>query len=259
MEETIFPFKFYLHKEVAKTKNLMAELFFDEHIEEIRQRLFQSCFFIFCILLLSFVNIKAIVQLLEVPVTSVKFFQSSPGEYFVSTLKISLYTSLVFCIPGLLSQLLFFLLPGLTSREKKMTLGLLVSSCFLLFLGFLFSYYVLIPAALNFLIGYSLDVLEPLWSFDEYFSFVLVLFLSTGLVFQIPVIQVTLSFLRLMTGQKMLSLWKQVLLSSTILGAILTPSADPLTQVLLSVAVFLLYVVGSFFAIFFSKSLPVEG
>jgi sec-independent protein translocase protein TatC len=257
MKEKVFPFKFYLHKEIAKTKNLITELFFDEHIEEIRQRLFQSCFLIIFIMLIAFINIKTIVQIIEVPVTYVKFFQSSPGEYFVSTLKITLYTGLLFSIPGLLSQIIFFLLPGLTIKEKKVTLGLLITSCFLLFLGLIFSYYILIPAALNFFISYSSDVIEPLWSFNEYFSFILVLFISTGLMFQIPVIQIILSFSHLITGEKMLSLWKYVLLSSTVIGAVLTPSADPLTQVLLSGAVFLLYLLGSVFAIFFTKSMLV--
>jgi sec-independent protein translocase protein TatC len=257
MKKKVFPFKFCLHNEIAKNKNLITELFFDEHIEEIRQRLFQSCFLILFIMIGAFINIKSIVQIIEVPVTYVKFFQSSPGEYFVSTLKITLYTGLLFSIPGLLSQFLFFLLPGLTTKEKQITLGLLITSCFLLFLGLIFSYWILIPAALNFFISYSSDVIEPLWSFDEYFSFILVLFISTGLTFQIPVVQIILSFSRILTGKKMLSLWKYVLLSSTIVGAILTPSADPLTQVLLSGAIFLLYLVGSFFAIFFTKSMSV--
>lgn len=248
-------FKFYLHDEMAQTKNLVTELFFDEHIEEIRQRLFQSFFLIFFIMLIAFLNIKTIVEIIEVPITYVKFFQNSPGEYFVSTLKIALYTGLLFSIPGLLSQIILFLLPGLTKKEKKITLGLLISSCVLLFLGLIFSYYVLIPAALNFFISYSSDVIEPLWSFNEYFSFILVLFISTGIVFQIPIVQIILSFSNLITGEKMLSLWRYVLLSSTILGAVLTPSADPFTQLLLSAAVFLLYLVGSFFAIYFTKSM----
>ena len=77
MKEKVFPFKFYLHKEIAKTKNLITELFFDEHIEEIRQRLFQSCFLIIFIMLIAFINIKTIVQIIEVPVTYVKFFEKT--------------------------------------------------------------------------------------------------------------------------------------------------------------------------------------
>jgi sec-independent protein translocase protein TatC len=146
-------------------------------------------------------------------------------------------------------------LPGLTSREKNLIVGLLLSSVLLFLFGLIFSYFVLIPAALKFFINYSIDVIEPLWSFDEYFSFILVLFLSTGIIFQLPVLQVMLSFSKIMTGKKMLELWKYVLLLSTVVGAVLTPSADPFTQLLLSSAVFFLYLCGSFSAIFLSKSI----
>lgn len=258
MKKKVFPFQFYLDSEYAQSKTLLTELFFDEHIEEIRQRLFQSLVFIFVLIFLAFFHVKTIVQILEMPVSYVKFFQSSPGEYFLSTLKITLYTGLLFSIPGLFSQLIFFLLPGLTKKEKKITFSLLLTSCFLIFLSLFFSYYILIPAALNFFIGYSLDVIEPLWSFDEYFNFILILFISTGMIFQIPVVQVLLSFTKIITGRKMLSWWKYILLFSTILGAILTPSADPFTQLLLATAVFLLYLLGSFFAIFLQKQFEMK-
>lgn len=256
-KKIVLPFKFSFYTKITETKNLMTELFFDEHIEEIRQRIFQSLFFILSIMLFVFINVKTIVQIIEVPVTFVKFFQSSPGEYFVSTLKISFYCGLLFSIPVILSQIIFFLSPGLTKKERVIVISLLLTSAFLLFLGLNFSYFVLIPAALKFFISYSSDIIEPLWSFDEYFSFVLVLFLSTGIIFQIPIVQVILSFSRIITGEKMLQVWKYVLLFSTILGAVLTPSADPLTQLLLSSAIFALYLVGSFCASFLAKNIYI--
>lgn len=254
MKRNSVPFRFYTCSSISNNKNLVTELFFDEHLEEIRQRCFQSLFIIILFILIAFLEIKEIVKILEVPVQNVRFFQSSPGEYFLSTLKISFYTGLIFSIPVLLNQLIFFLLPGLTSREKKLIIGLLLSSVLLFLTGLIFSYFVLIPAALQFFLNYSVDVIEPLWSFDQYFSFILVLFLSTGIIFQLPVIQVLLSFSKILTGKKMLELWKIVLLLSTVIGAILTPSADPLTQILLSSAVFLLYILGSFVAIFLTES-----
>ena len=253
MKRNSVPFKFYTCSKISNRKNLLTELFFDEHLDEIRQRCFQSIFIIFLFIAFAFFEVKEIVRVLQVPVENVRFFQSSPGEYFLSTLKISFYTGFVFSIPIILSQLIFFLLPGLTSREKKLIIGLLLSSVMLFLGGLIFSYFVLIPAALKFFINYSVDVIEPLWSFDQYFSFILVLFLSTGISFQLPVIQVMLSFSKIITGKKMLELWKYVLLLSTVMGAVLTPSADPLTQLLLSGAVFFLYLIGSCFAIFLTK------
>jgi len=87
-------------------------------------------------------------------------------------------------------------------------------------------------------------VLEPFWSFDQYFEFILVLFYSTGIAFQIPIIQILLGLLNLVSAKQMLGAWRYIILVSTILGAILTPSTDPLTQLLLSLAILMLYLSG---------------
>lgn len=220
------------------------ELPFSEHIEELRQRIF----FVFWIILLltcaAFIEVKSLVKILELPISNVKFFQISPGEYFISTIKISFYTGLLFSSPFIVSQLILFLLPGLTKKETKIILPLLLGSLLLFGLGLAFSYYTLIPAALNFFLNYSEEVLEPFWSFDQYFEFILVLFYSTGLAFQIPIIQILVGLLNIVSANQMLGAWRYIILLSTILGAILTPSTDPLTQLLLSVAILLLYFSG---------------
>ena len=150
----------------------------------------------------------------------------------------------MFTSPFGISQIILFLLPGLTKRETKIILPLLISSLVLFALGIAFSYYTLVPAALNFFLNYSEEVIEPLWSFDQYFEFILVLFYSTGLAFQIPIIQILIGLLNIVSASQMLGAWRYIILLATILGAILTPSTDPLTQLLLSVAILLLYFAG---------------
>ena len=220
------------------------ELPFPEHIEELRQRIFLLFWIILLLTCIAFIEVKDLVKILELPVQNVKFFQLSPGEYFISTIKISFYTGLLFSSPFVVGQLILFLLPGLTKKETKIILPLLLSSLILFGLGLAFSYYTLIPAALNFFLNYSEEVLEPFWSFDQYFEFILVLFYSTGLAFQIPIIQILIGLLNIVSAKQMLGAWRYIILLSTILGAILTPSTDPLTQLLLSLAILLLYFSG---------------
>nr|YP_010516771.1 sec-independent protein translocase-like protein [Haslea pseudostrearia]UXN44553.1 sec-independent protein translocase-like protein [Haslea pseudostrearia] len=224
------------------TKTL--ELPFSEHIEELRQRIFLLFWIIIVLTFVAFIEVKDLVKILELPIQNVKFFQISPGEYFISTIKISFYTGLLFSSPFVIGQLILFLLPGLTKKETKIILPLLVSSLILFGIGLAFSYYTLIPAALNFFLNYSEEVIEPLWSFDQYFEFILVLFYSTGLAFQIPILQILVGLLNILSPKQMLNSWRYVVLISTILGAILTPSTDPLTQLLLSLAILLLYFSG---------------
>ena len=227
-----------------KNTTIVLELPFSEHVEELRQRFLILVTTIICLTGISFIEVKTIVKFLEEPIINVKFFQSSPGEYFLSTVKIAFYTGVLFTGPVIISQIILFLLPGLTKKETKIILPLLVSSLILFGLGITFSYYTLIPAALNFFLNYSEEVIEPFWSFDQYFEFILVLFYSTGIAFQIPIIQILLGLLNIVSARQMLNAWRYIILVATILGAILTPSTDPLTQLLLSLAIMLLYFTG---------------
>jgi sec-independent protein translocase protein TatC len=88
-------------------------------------------------------------------------------------------------------------------------------------------------------------VIEPLWSFSQYCDFILVLFYTTAIAFQIPIFQIILGILGVVSGATMLKLWKYVVLIAVIIGAILTPSTDPITQILLSGAIVLLYFLGA--------------
>ena len=227
-----------------ENRDITLELPVSEHVEELRQRIFHVFWIILLLTCVSFFEVKFLVKILELPVNDVKFFQLSPGEYFFSTVKISFYTGLLFSSPFVIGQLILFLLPGLTKKETKVILPLLLSSLCLFGLGLTFSFYILIPAALNFFLNYSNEVIEPLWSFDQYFEFVLILLYSTGLAFQIPIIQILLGFLNVVSVKQMLNSWRYIILISTIIGAILTPSTDPLTQLLLSSAILLLYLFG---------------
>jgi sec-independent protein translocase protein TatC len=227
-----------------RNTTVTLELPFPEHIEELRQRIFLLFWIILLLTGIAFIEVKDLVKILELPVQNVKFFQISPGEYFISTIKISFYIGLLFSSPFVIGQLILFLLPGLTKKETEIILPLLISSLVLFGLGLAFSYYTLIPAALNFFLNYSEEVLEPFWSFDQYFEFILVLFYSTGLAFQIPILQILIGLLNIVSTKQMLGAWRYIILLSTILGAILTPSTDPLTQLLLSLAILLLYFSG---------------
>ena len=149
---------------------ITLELPFSEHIEELRQRIFLVFGIILLLTCFAFIEVKSLVKILELPINNVKFFQVAPGEYFISTIKISFYTGILFSSPILIGQLILFLLQGLTKKETKVILPLLLSSLILFGLGLAFSYYTLVPAALNFFLNYSEEVLEPFWSFDQYFE-----------------------------------------------------------------------------------------
>jgi len=218
-----------------------TEMSLFDHLEELRQRIFYALIAVAIAIIGCFFKVNWIVKILERPAQDVKFLQLAPGEYFFVSLKVAAYSGILVASPFILYQIIQFVLPGLTRSERRLIGPIVLGSSVLFFVGILFAYGALIPAALNFFIQYGADVVEQLWSIDRYFEFVLLLLFSTGIAFQIPVIQLLLGLTGIVSSRQMLSGWRYVILGAAILGAVLTPSTDPLTQSLLGGAVVGLY------------------
>jgi len=218
-----------------------------EHLEELRERALVSAVAVGALILVCFCFAKDLTIFLEEPVASqgVRFLQLGPGEYFFTTVKVAGYTGLLAGAPVVLYEAIAYVLPGLTLNERK-TLGpIVLGSSVLFYGGIVFAYYVLVPAALKFFVGYADGAVESLWSIDQYFEFVLVLLFSTGLSFQVPVIQLLLGQTGIVSSKQMLSVWRYVVVGSVIAAAVLTPSTDPFTQMLLAVPLMSLYLGGA--------------
>ena len=218
-----------------------VEMSLFDHLEELRMRIFYALIAVAVGMIACFLVVKPLVRWLEVPAQGVNFLQLAPGEFFFVSIKVAGYSGLLVASPFILYQVIQFVLPGLTRRERFLLGPVILGSSVLFFAGIGFSYWALIPAALRFFIAYGSDIVEQAWSIDRYFEFVLLLMFSTGIAFQIPVIQLILGQLGIVSSNQMLKGWRVIVLGSVILGAILTPSTDPLTQSLLAGAVLGLY------------------
>nr|YP_009314126.1 Sec-independent protein translocase component TatC [Izziella formosana]SCW22380.1 Sec-independent protein translocase component TatC [Izziella formosana] len=238
-----------------KTSNNInaKEMSISEHLNELRQRVLTTLLLFGISTFSSFFMLKELTIFLQRPAQGVKFLQLAPGEYFFVSVKIAFYCGVLLCLPIAIYQIIMFILPGLTGTEATIIIPSLMGSVCLFFIGILFGYTVLAPAALTFFINYGADIIEPIWSFEQYFDFILLLLLSTGLAFQIPIIQIFLGFLNVISSGQMISVWKYVIVLATILGAVLTPSTDPFTQLLMAIAIILLYFSGISFLIIFKK------
>tara|TARA_Y100001968_G_scaffold63054_1_gene53782 strand:- start:2355 stop:3089 length:735 start_codon:yes stop_codon:yes gene_type:complete len=217
---------------------------FVDHLEELRQRILKSLIAILIGAGISLLFVKPIVQILEAPAKSIHFLQLAPGEFLFASIKVAGYSGLTFALPFILFQGLKFVLPGLTAKEKKIIAPAVAGSAILFLLGLAFALWVLIPAALKFLVSYGADVVEPLWSIEKYLDFVFLLMLSTGLAFQLPVLQLILGTFGLLRSKKMLAIWRWVVMGAVLAGAVLTPSTDPITMLLLAFAIVTLFLIG---------------
>lgn len=215
-----------------------------DHLEELRQRVLKSLVVVVLAAGLSLVFVRPLVRLLEAPADKIRFLQLAPGEFLFVSIKVAGYAGLAIALPYILYQGLAFVLPGLTQKEQRLLAPALAGSAILFFAGLAFSWWALVPAALKFLISYGADVVEPIWSIERYLDFVLLLMFATGLAFQLPVLQLLLGALGILKWKQMLSAWRWVVMSAALAGAVLTPSTDPITMLLLASAIASLFLIG---------------
>ena len=221
-----------------------VEMTLVDHLEELRSRILRSLLAVVigaagCLLL-----VRPLVRLLEVPAHGIRFLQLAPGEFLFVSLKVAGYAGLTLALPYVLYEGLAFVLPGLTRREQRLVAPAVAGSAVLFVAGLAFAWWALVPAALNFLVSYGADVVEPIWSIERYLDFVLLLMVATALAFQLPVLQLLLAALGVVRAQAMLDAWRWVVVASALAGAVLTPSTDPITMLLLTGAITALYLIG---------------
>ncbi|MFO8238851.1 MAG: twin-arginine translocase subunit TatC [Prochlorococcaceae cyanobacterium] len=215
-----------------------------DHLEELRRRVLRSLLAVVVAAAGCLVVVKPLVRLLEMPAEGIRFLQLAPGEFLFVSLKVAGYSGLTLALPWVLYEFLAFVLPGLNRRERRLVAPAVAGSALLFAAGLAFAWWALVPAALRFLVSYGADVVEPSWSIERYLDFVLLLMVATALAFQLPVLQLILGALGLIRAKAMLAGWRWVVLLSAVSGAVLTPSTDPVTMLLLSGAITGLFLVG---------------
>jgi len=221
-----------------------VEMSFSDHLEELRWRLLRSLAAVVSGAAICLLWVRPLVKLLEEPAQGIRFLQLAPGEFLFVSLKVAGYAGLTLALPYVLYEGLAFVMPGLTRRERRLVAPAVAASALLFLVGLTFAWWALVPAALRFLVSYGADVVEPIWSIERYLDFVLLLMVATGLAFQLPVLQLLLGLLGLVRWRPMLASWRLVILFSAVAGAVLTPSTDPVTMLLLSGAISALFLVG---------------
>jgi len=218
-----------------------------EHLYELRDRALVTAAVAGISLVGCLLFARELSTLLEFPAVSqgVRFLQLAPTEYFFTTIHVAMSSGLLLAAPVAVAQIAGFVNPGLTESERRMITPVVIASGCLFYAGVAFAFLILAPAALGFFVHYAAaGAVESLWVTDLYFDFIFSLLLGTGLVFQLPVLQVALGRTGLVTSGQMLQAWRHVVVAATVMAAVLTPSTDALTQALLTVPIIGLYLGG---------------
>lgn len=178
----------------------------------------------------------------------------SPTDSLTLTFKVAFYVALAIIMPLIVYQVVAFLAPGLTRKEKRVLFSALPFVSILFVGGVAYAYWVAAPRALYFLSNWN--VLAFSWQPDgpEVISFFLTLMIGLGLAFQLPVIMFILAKIGIVTAQKMRQWRKYAYLVLCVLSAVITPSTDPFNMAIVAIPLVILYEFGLIISNIFAKT-----
>jgi len=213
---------------------------FLDHLEELRWRLLKSAMAVIVLAGLSFYFRNELFAWIIRPLGDIPLHFTEVTGSFYAFLKVSLITGILAALPIVFYQFWMFMSPGLYKQEKRVVLPLVIVSTILFLCGAAFCYFLTLPIALKFLIGFSGDMISPIITVGSYISFAGLLLIAFGLGFELPVVAYFLGRIGLVSASMLARGRRYAIVIILIAGAIITPP-DVFTQVLLAAPVYVLY------------------
>lgn len=181
------------------------------------------------------------------------------AEPFFQTLNVAMYGALVISLPLLLYQLYAFLIPAFTTRERRAIVPLLIGVPFLFYAGVAFAYFLALPRAVDFLQNFNADNFDILVQAKDYYKFVALFVAGSGLIFQVPVLVIALSRLGILNAKQMRKKRGFVAILAAVVAAVITPTPDAVTMLLMMAPLVVLFELSVFVAGLLEKRAPVGG
>lgn len=214
-----------------------------EHLDELRRRLGISLAALLVAALISFSQVERIILWLYRPaewsLTRLAFF--SPTEPLLAYVRVAVLCGLLLAMPVILGQVWGFVRSGLTERERSYGAWFIGWGSLQAVLGAAFAYYALLPVSLRVLLGIGRWYLEPVISLDRYLSFATTLIFWSAAVFELPVVLVVLAKAGIVTSEWLRQQRGYAILVLVILSALVTPTTDPVSLMLMAVPLMGLY------------------
>lgn len=213
------------------------------HLEELRKRLWKCIAVIVLASMISFAWTGRLIEWLKRPAGPVlgRLVFFSPPEAFLAYMKAAITVGLFISAPVILAQVWAFVSPGLTARERRYGFGFIWWGSVLFLAGGAFAYWALLPMSLRFLLSFGNGQVEPVISISRYLSFTTMMILSCGLAFQLPLVMFVLARLGLVSAHMLRQKWRHAVVAIVVAAAILTPTTDVATLLLLAVPMLALY------------------
>jgi sec-independent protein translocase protein TatC len=220
-----------------------------EHLAELRDRLLKAMLALVVGTVIGFALADFSMGILQGPFCEItqnaeecRFQILEPTGNVIVYFRVSLLVGGILSIPVVTYQLLMFVLPGLTKRERRMVLMAIPAITGLFLIGVLFAWFVLTPTALNFLSSFWETRTYTEWTADGYLSFVTALVFWMGVAFETPLIFFVLSLIGIVNAQALRQNWRVAVVGSAVAAAFITPTIDPVNMFLVMGPLLALYV-----------------
>ncbi len=228
---------------------MARELSFLDHLGELRRRVVICVIAVLAGSAVSFVFYEQIIELLSRPAYSLEESQGIKlvfieiTELLTTAVKVSFVAGFVLALPVILYQVIMFVAPGLTGRERRYLFLFLPMALITFACGVAFCYFVLIPPALRFLLGFS-NIAEPLIRISNFVNMMVRLLFWMGVAFETPLIMYMLAQLGIVSARQLSRFRRVWVVLAFLLGAIITPTFDPVNQTLVAGPLLVLYEFG---------------
>lgn len=254
-----------------KGKTLEAEMSFFEHLDVLRKHLLRTLAVVTLFVVLAFYftdflwhdiimapkspdfwTYRMMCKLVDVfpsigqefCITKIdaKIINTEMAGQFTLQMNSCITAGLILGVPYLLFELWLFIKPALHETERRSASGFVFFASILFFIGILFGYYIICPLSVNFLINFTVDdSIVNTFTISSYLSTVFTLTLGSGIIFQLPVVIYILSKLGIMTPKFMRTNRRYAIVLVLIIAAVITPTADPYTMMIVALPLYLLY------------------
>jgi sec-independent protein translocase protein TatC len=212
-----------------------------EHLEELRARIVVSLLALAVAFGFTLWRNHEVLEILNDPLPDgVKPVTLSPTEPFLTTLTLALYAAILLALPVILYQVYAFVLPAFSPSEKRVALPLLLLVPVLFVGGVAFCYFVVLPPAIDFLLGFNADEFTTELRAREYYSFAMLTMISVGILFQVPIGVLVVTRLGVVSVAQLRRNRRYAILGMAVLAALL-PTVDPITMLIEMVPLVLLY------------------
>jgi sec-independent protein translocase protein TatC len=217
------------------------------HLEALRSTLFRCLLVILSGTCITYFFSEDVLLFLEKPLFAVLpkdqaflYFTGVADKFFIY-LKVSVYAAVALCSPFLVYEIWKFVAPALYKNEKRFLGPFLVFGTSAFFVGMAFAYWVVIPTGYKFLLEFGPSRERPLITMSEYFSLTLQLLLALGAVFELPVVMMLLAKFGIIDAPMLTRVRAQAYIALAILSAVVTPTPDAFTMLLVLGPLCLLY------------------